>query len=161
MADEGLDYLSLDGLVTDKTRAWGGTAQSLPAGDYVGEISEVEKGESKEKNPTFIITYKVTEGEQKDQTIRGWYALTEKAIGRLYNVLQAIGVKLDKNKGFSPKAMLGLKLAFTVIEDVQEGELNPITQQKDTKKFSKVVNERAFRANGASQASKGQPEVRA
>jgi hypothetical protein len=139
---QGVDYLSLDGLVTEDTRAWSGETAGLPPGDYRVKVTEVEKGQSSNNNPQLTVQFEVLEGEHASRKARCWYTLTQKAIGRLMCLLQAVGMKLDGKKGFAPQALLGQELVIGVFEDRVEGEMNPMTGAKDTKIFSKIFNER-------------------
>ena len=160
MAEQGLDYLSLDGLVTEETKAWSGEKLGLPPGDYQATITEVARDTSSNGNPQLIVTFKVTEGDSKDKTIRAWYTQTAKAIGRLMNLLNAVGIKLDGKKGFAPKALVGQHLTIGVQDEVQEGDPNPMSGEKTKKTFSKVFNERAIVKNGASTAKKTEAAAR-
>jgi uncharacterized protein DUF669 len=141
---QGVDYLSLDGLVTSETRAWGGeTGAGLPPGDYKAKITEVVKDTSTNNNPQLVVQFEVLEGEHKSRKTRCWYTLTERAIGRLVNLLEAVGMKLDQKKGFAPKAMVGRELVIGVFEDKYEvGGANGMTGEKEVKTSTKVFNER-------------------
>jgi uncharacterized protein DUF669 len=156
---QGIDYLSLDGLVTDETRAWSGETAGLPVGDYRVRVAEVEKKPSSNNNPQLTVQFEVTEGEHKGRKARCWYTLTEKAIGRLMNLLQSVGMKLDGKKGFSPQALIGQELVIGVFEDKVEGDPNPMTGARDTKTFSKVYNERPLKEWETIKAKAAQPRA--
>lgn len=141
----GVDYLSLDGLVTEDSKAWSGESASLPIGDYKAKIVDYENGTSSNQNPQSILTFEVTEGEYKGRKMRAWYTRTAKAIGRLLNLLQACGLALDGKKGFSPSALKGQELVIGITESISEGEANPMTGKKETKVFSQVFNERPLK----------------
>lgn len=156
---DGLDYLSLDGIVTEETKAWDGERSSLPPGDYCGRITDVEKSTSSNNKPQLVVSFEVTQGEQKGRKMRNWYSLTQAAIGRFVNLLDAVGLKLDGKNGFSPLALKGKELVFGVYEDIQEsGETNPMTgQPKPGRTFYKVYKERPMKAWAAIEAAKKQP----
>jgi hypothetical protein len=144
--NEQIDYLSLDGLVSEDTKAWTGESMSIPKGDYLGKLIDFEKGVSSNNNSQLICQIEVLEdtvgGEYKGRKMRAWYTLTKNAIGRLLNLLKACGQELDKKGGFSMAGLKGQTIVFGVQEDIVEGDQNPMTGKKDTRVFSKVFNER-------------------
>lgn len=139
---QGFDYLSLDGLVTEETKAWSGERGGLPPGDYLVKVTSVEKGQSSNQNPQVIVGFEVVDGEHRGRKMMSWYTLTKNAIGRLVSLLDAVGQKLDGKKGFSPQAMKGQELVIGVYEETGPGASNGMTGEKTEKTYSRVYRER-------------------
>lgn len=154
MANPQNDYLSLEGLVTPETRPWGGESNYLAPGEHAFEVVEAEKDQSANDNPVIRFTFKVFEGDLAGQTIKKSYALTQKAIGRLVCLLQAIGVKTDSKGGFSISSTVGRRFRATVTEEMREGDPNPMTGEKTFKRSSNLMSERAWVAGGAAKDGK-------
>jgi len=157
------DYVSLAGLGFEDATEWSGETEKIPVGDYVVEIVDALKTQSKKGNPQLEVQFMVLEGDEKERTTKGWYPLaSEKAIGRIKCLLAACGVTVDARVGFAPKALIGAQLQIKVIHDIQEGEPNHLGVKPEPKIFSKVVNERALpAAPKAAPAGRGAPAGRA
>lgn len=151
MATEQQDdgYIEIGGWLKDQDdpfkQAWDGAAgPKLPPGEYLVDVTEAKKSMSNAKNPQVEVQYTVVEGEHEGATIRAWYAMTEKAIGRLLNVLQACGLALDARGGFSITALVGQRLHIGVMDNTYEKGRNPVTDEPIMVTNSKVFGEKAY-----------------
>lgn len=145
----GMGYIELGAWVKDPTdiakQAWDGeSGPKIPPGQYLVDITEAERNVNGKNNPQVQVQFTVAEGEQAGATLRGWYVLTEKAIGRVLNLLQACGLALDARGGFDVAALVGSRLYITVVENTYEAGENPVTGEKITKTNSKVMGEKAY-----------------
>jgi hypothetical protein len=144
---EAVDYLSLDGLVTDETKSWaGGPGKGLPVGDYLVKIIGKSKNAAEGKTPQLEVKLEVVDdtagGQHKGRQTRAWYYLTADAIGRLTNLFEAAGAKLDAKKGINLDSLMGTELVIGVYEEKFGGEANPMGGTTEVKTRSKVFDER-------------------
>lgn len=147
--NQGTGYIEIGGWVKDKdnlaAQAWDGEAgPRIPPGDYLVDITSAAKTVSGTNKPQVEATFTVAEGEHEGATLKGWYVLTERAIGRLINLLTACGLELDERGGFDVNALVGNRLNIKVIENTYESGENPVTGEKVMKTNSKVMGERAY-----------------
>jgi len=140
------EYISMAGTVTSadevQTRAWDGLP--LAPGDYVFETLDIGKGQSSKGNPQFEVDLEVAEGPHKGKKTKAFYTMTEKAQGRWFAFLNAVGVQLDAKMGFVVASVKGRRFRATVQENTYEDGKNPMTGDPVFKKNTKVVGERAL-----------------
>ena len=80
-------------------KAWGGEqGPKLPIGAYTMDVVNVEEVKSaKKQTPGVEVTFKVAdEGLHFGTEIKKTYYLSEKALGRITNLMVACGARLDK-----------------------------------------------------------------
>jgi len=158
MSEQMNDYIELGGMVTDQdAQAWDGSVNFPDPGEYLFEVVGCDKGQSRKGTPQVEITFEVADGEATGKRMKGWYALTERAIGRLCAVLNACGVRLDERGGFSTQAVIGARLIATVAENTYT-VTDPVTQEPITKTNVKLMGEKALPK--APPAKKGSPSAR-
>lgn len=142
------DYIEIGGLIDEDTTAWDGEGGNLPElGRHLCEITKAEKGTSKKSgSPQVLVGYKVTDekDESNGRQITGYYSLTQKAIGRLLNVLAACGVELDAKGNFAASALVGKKLSINIVQNSYADGKNPVTGEAIMKTNVKVVGEEAY-----------------
>lgn len=163
--NEFVDYISLDGIVDNvDEQAWDGTGSDpVPPGEYKFEVMDVKQGKSPRKNtPQLELTLEIVEGDLKGRRTWARYYLTDKAVGRLLNVMKACGVGLDDRKGFSLQAMIGARIIATVTHEAYQDGINPVTQAPIMKTSTKITGEKAIEVPKApaprgAQAARGVP----
>lgn len=144
MADnnEFLDYIELGADVDQDTEGWDGSMGEFPSfGEHVFEITGALKEPSKKGTPMAVLSLEVAEGDEKGRTIKAWYPLTPKARGRLINVCNAVGLRLDERGGFSLQALVGGRLMASVVEN-RYSVVDAQTQERVEKTGSKVMFEK-------------------
>lgn len=136
------DYIELGADVDQDSEGWDGSQMEFPSyGDHTFEIIAAEKEPSSKGTPMAKLSFEVVGGEEAGRRINGWYPLTAKARGRIINVCNAVGVRLDERGGFSLGALVGTRLMASVTENVYT-KVNPVTQQKEEKVGPKVMFEK-------------------
>jgi hypothetical protein len=102
-----------------------GGARRLPEGDYKVTIKKAEKGENQNSgNAQLIITYEVISDEQKGKTVKDYMAVTEKALWRIGNLLDAVGMKWSQKTINIPLDKLeGRELGVTLVDDEYGGKI--------------------------------------
>ena len=100
-------------------------SQRLPEGDYKVTIKKAEKGENQNSgNAQLIITYEVISDEQKGKTVKDYMAVTEKALWRIGNLLDAVGMKWSQKTINIPLDKLeGKELGVTLVDDEYAGKI--------------------------------------
>jgi hypothetical protein len=81
-------------LDTTDTKAFSGAGMqgpSVPEGDYVVDLVEIERSTSKKGNDMLVIDFEVAEGDYSGKRVRAWYTLTEAAKGRIKQLQLACG----------------------------------------------------------------------
>lgn len=100
--------------------------RSVPEGNYQLEVVSCEEKESSEGNPYLAWKYKVSEGAYKGATIYDNTSLTAKALWRLKNLLEAMGVEVPSGKmGLDLKSYVGNKVWVKIVNEVYQGKEKP------------------------------------
>jgi hypothetical protein len=148
MADIGQDYIDFLGqkLVT-ATPNDGASGYAAPAsGEYEFEIKEVILGQTKKGDKMMLtVQFEVaSEGTEKGKQCRGWYVLDPENdfhIERLKSLLDAAGVAIDANGGFSKNSLVGAHLLATIENQERSDGMN--SEGKETVKvFTRLNRER-------------------
>lgn len=102
----------------------GGRAR-LPEGDYKAKITAIKSGESQAGNSQIIVTFTISEGPMKGKELRDYITLTEKAMWRLGNLLEALEIKWPKKVFNLPfEKLIGKELGITVYDDEYNGRVS-------------------------------------
>lgn len=114
MAD---DYLDLDLRNYRSNRS-----AMVPPGRYEVEVSHSEKRTSGANNPQLVSWLKITSGEWKGSILVDYATVTERALFRVVNFLNAVGVKTPNSQlRINPSTIIGKRLLIDVIEDEYKG----------------------------------------
>jgi hypothetical protein len=149
----------------EKIQEFGGGGYSLiPEGDFIFEVVHLEQEVSKNNNQMVVVYSAVCEGQETDEAAkqtgeeaRSNYVLTEKAMGRLKQLMIACGAPLDK---FRASAIMGAKYRGTIVHSTAEGEAGPDGQPKEGKTYANVTNERPLES-GETEAAPPPPPIAA
>jgi hypothetical protein len=104
----------------------GGRSAHLPEGDYTAKVREAEFGHSSEKEtPGIMMTWLITgPNSAKGKTIRDSLWLSDKALWRVRQTLEALGLQVPSKKvKVNPKSMVGKEAAITVEDEEYEGKV--------------------------------------
>lgn len=120
---------------------------NVPPGEYILSIVGLEQDTSKAGNPMIVVEFSVADGDYAGQTLKGWYTLTDKAMGRIKKLQMACGARLDKIRS---EELMGATLRATVVHEPGKPQFNPDgTPKADANGvpyppsiFCKVLNER-------------------
>lgn len=105
-----------------------GGRKHYPEGDYPAKVKAVKLGksgseDSDERKPRIETTYVFTKGKLKGKEIRDDYYLTEKALWRLRQALEAMGIKVpSKAVNLDITKMKGKECALTIADDEYDGK---------------------------------------
>lgn len=81
------DFIDIPDL--DGTEAWkGGTG--LPPGRHRVAVAEASKAEARSGNPQLVLKLRAVSGEYQGGQITDWITITEKTLGRVKQVLEAL-----------------------------------------------------------------------
>lgn len=109
------------GLVVDfsKVTEGGGSNKRIKAGTYLAEMSKDWKvSESSNGNTMITVTWVIQEGKYEGTKLKDRFVLTEKALFRLYNMLNAMGKNPKKEKQkLNPGNWVGGVIAIDVEDD--------------------------------------------
>jgi hypothetical protein len=118
----------------------------LPVNDYIFEVEHVEQKPSSKNTPMVVVTSKVAEGQEDDEAAKYtgqkvWanYPLTDKAMGRLKNIMIACGAPLDK---FRASALMGAKYRASIVHNQGDATPGPDGQPREARMFANLCNER-------------------
>jgi hypothetical protein len=96
----------------------GGRSAHLPEGDYTAKVKEAAFGHSSEK---WVIT---GPNSSKGKTIRDSLWLSDKALWRVRQTLEALGLQVPSKKvKVNPKSMIGKEAAITLEDEEWEGKV--------------------------------------
>ena len=123
--DNDLDAdLDLDlGIDLEGYEAMEGFTQ-VPAGIYEIEVVDLKPGKTKKGGPQIIFTYKVLDGEYKDQTFREYFQLTEQGKPWLKGRFVSLGCSPDQER-YMKEDVLGVE-AVAVLRETKDKN-NPET----------------------------------
>jgi hypothetical protein len=134
----------LDFDLTDVQAFGGGSGPQLPPGDYVFLITHVEQGTSKSSSqPTLKLDFQVDdEGSPMHGTkIKRSYSLQPQALGRIKQLMIAIGAPLDKIRA---DAFVGGRFIAEVSIKTMPGLVKPDGSVSAPKDMMDIGNERAL-----------------
>ena len=96
----------------------GGKFELVPEGSYIVDITNVQQDESSTNKAMVVIEFTIAEGQETEeaakftgQKVWGNYFLTQKALGRLFQVMKACNAPLDK---FRASAIYGSRIRIDV-----------------------------------------------
>jgi len=108
-----------------------------PEGDYLVKVTKAELGKSSEKEtPAAIMSFQFTQDKAlKGKNIREYFYLTDKAMWKVRNLLEACGVKVpDKSFNFDFAKLVGKSLAITI----EDEEYDNKTRSRITDTFTEA-----------------------
>lgn len=102
-----------------------GGRKHYPEADYKVRVKSAKFGHSGEKEtPRLEVTYVFTEGKYKGKEIRDDLYLSPKALWRLRQTLEALGVKVpSKRVRINPDNLLKKEAAITVEDEEYDGKV--------------------------------------
>lgn len=102
-----------------------GGRKHYPEGDYKVKVKAAKFGHSGEKeSPRLEVTYVFSEGKHKGKDVRDDLYLTPKALWRLRQTLEALGVKVpDKKAKVNPANLIGKGAAVTLEDEEYDGKI--------------------------------------
>lgn len=100
-----------------------GGRKHYPEGDYAVKITRAEVGKSPEKGtPQVSVTFQFTAGKLKGKDITDQFYLSEKALWRFRNLLEAAGIKVPSKAVKVKMSMLKGKTLAITLEDEEYDE---------------------------------------
>lgn len=137
----------------EAAKEFGGGFSNVPPGKYILDIDNIQQKTFSSNNAGFVVTFKVSEGQENDEAAKqtgrllfGNYVLTDKALGRVKQLMIACGAPLDK---FRASACMGAKIRAEVIHNEGKPDVGPDGQPRDAKTFANVINEMPLDATPA------------
>jgi hypothetical protein len=104
-----------------KAEAWDGEQSMLPPGDYVFQIEGCAITNAKSSGkPQLELDLVVVAGETETlngATKKHWVSLSEKAVGRLRALTEAIGLVIPDNDAFDTDVLIGQQFVAEVYAD--------------------------------------------
>jgi len=151
MAEQEFVDFEIDGDFQNTKEFGGGDFPLLPISDnYIFEVSNLEQKPASTGTPMVVATFVVAEGQEDEELAKytgqkawGNYPLTEKALGRLKNLMMACGAPLDK---FRASACLGAKIRASIIHSQGSTDPGPDGKPRVARTFANIVNEKPFDA---------------
>ena len=114
-----------DGAITfevDLSNETGST--TIPEGDYIGRLVNLEKTTSKAGNPMWVWDFAITEGEYAGMEFRLFTAITPAALWKLAETLEALGVGgFGQAIKFTTEEVLNTLVVMHVYDDDYNGQL--------------------------------------
>lgn len=100
-----------------EAEAWS-TSIVFPVGWHKVKIGSAEEGQSKNGNPQIEMEFENGEGSMRD-----WLTITTKTMGKVAQLLDAVGIDRDGVDDFNPAGLVGKSLAIFVGEEMdREGK---------------------------------------
>lgn len=97
-----------------------------PEGDYKVKVKSAKFGRSSgdKESPRLEVTYVFVEGKLKGKEIRDDLYLTPKALWRLRQALEAMGLKIPSKKvNVDPAKLVGKTCAVTIVDEEYDNKL--------------------------------------
>jgi Protein of unknown function (DUF669) len=102
--------------------AWRGGV-ILPPGEYTVQVDDATEETSSGGNPQIKLEMRAIGGEQDGGTISDWVTVIPKTLGRVKQVLEAMGVQnLDGQVSFEAAELIGKKCRIVVRDELYNGE---------------------------------------
>lgn len=117
--------LDFEGVQSRGGKKGSGTGKHYPEGDYAVKCIEAKLGHSEEKEkPRIEVIYEITAGKHKKGRVRDDLYLTENALWRVRNTLEAMGIKVpDKVVKLDITKLIGKELAVTLSDDEYDNKV--------------------------------------
>jgi hypothetical protein len=138
----------------------GGNFPLLPPREFIFEVTNVTQKTSSNNNNMVVVESTVAEGQDDDEAAaftgqKAWtnYVLTDKALGRLKNLMLACKAPMDK---FRASAILGAKYRGTITHSQSDGSPGPDGKPREARTFANVSKERPL-DGGAEQKQEAAP----
>lgn len=165
MAQEAPEFVDfeIEHDFTDDKEFGGGGFPLVPPGHYILEIEYVGQKEAKNENktPMVAVTFVISEGQETEEAAKftgqklfGNYALTEKAMGRLKQLMMACGATLGK---FKASELMGAKIRAEVVHTETEASAGQDGKVREGRTFANVVNEKPLDEGAAQQEAAPPP----
>jgi hypothetical protein len=106
--------------------AKGSRSSHVPEGDYAVKVKDAKLDKSSDKEtPGIFVTYVITEPKKyKGKTLRDRLWLSDKALWRIRQTWEALGVQVPSKKvKLDPKKIVGKTCAVTVEDEEYEGKV--------------------------------------
>lgn len=134
------------------TKPMEGGSFDLPAeGSYIVDVINLKQAESSTNKPMITVEFKICDEQDTDDAKKYagqhlWqnYFLTEKALGRLVQLMKAAGAPLEK---FRASAILGARMRVDVVHNQGEARKNAEGQELPARVFANVCKERPLEEN--------------
>ena len=95
----------------------------LPPGRHTVKVVEAKEGQSRSGAPQLELQLESIEGEYKGGTIRDWVTFSQKAAGRVKQVLFALGVnELDGTVQVEAQSLVGRRATIVVRTEPYDGK---------------------------------------
>jgi hypothetical protein len=92
-------------------------------GDYMARVVDIEKGASKAGNAMWTWTWAIVSGDSAGKELKLWTALTPKAMFKLRECVEALGVWSPGEKlRVKPREVVGKTAVITVVEEDYNGK---------------------------------------
>lgn len=103
----------------------------IPEGDYAFKIASIDtKTNSKAGNPMWTVELDVIGPSQEGQRLKTYLALTEKALFKLRDLLESIGLKVGKQKiKIDPQKLVGRTVGANIRDGEPYGEKGLISSE--------------------------------
>jgi hypothetical protein len=133
--------------------AWDGEANMLPPGEYCFEVAACAVTNTKNNNPQLEMDLTVIAGADTEAcngaAKKHWVVMTEKAAGRVRNMLDACGVQMEADGSFDSDHFIGTQFIAEVYEDSYD-KPDLATGGNVTKLTNKIRKERPVTAGFSS-----------
>jgi hypothetical protein len=143
----------------------GGKYDLVAEGSYIVDIVGVVQDESSTNKPMVTVEFMIAEGQDNDESAKftgqhlwGNYFLTQKALGRLFNLMKACGAPLDK---FRASAIYGAKLRLDVVHNQGDQRTDENGNPLAIKTFANVCKERPVDEGAAVESTPPPPVTKA
>ena len=122
----------------NEVKEWGGEFSLVPPGDYTLLVTNLEQKPG-DKAPYVAVTFEVQdEGDYKGQKVFNNYSFSDKAQGRVKQLMVACGAQLDK---FRASQIHGATIRATVIHTEGAARTDENGNVLPSKTFANVINE--------------------
>lgn len=113
--------VQVPGVNLNEVTPWDGEANMLPPGEYLFEVAECILGNTKNNNPQLEFDLTVVAGADSEayngSKKKHWVVMTDKAAGRVRNILDACGVQMEADGSFDSDHFVGTQFIAEVYED--------------------------------------------
>lgn len=104
--------------------AWSGAVMITAPFEGMVEVTDAKEGESSGGFPQLELELRAVGGEQDGGTIRDWIVVIPTSLGRVKQVLEAMGVaNLDSEVEFQPAELVGKQCRIVVRDEPYNGEM--------------------------------------
>jgi hypothetical protein len=111
--------------VVDFTGVNAGGRVRVPEGDYRVQVKSVKHDTSKDGNPMLVWEFEIVDGKHKGKVLKDYTSLSPKALWKLKQVLEAMGVTVpNKRVALRLERYAGVQLGVTTVDDEYEGKIS-------------------------------------